>query len=248
MPSRVVRTVLPPLLVGGSLLALMQAAKRLDLLPITVPAPSDVAAAFGRSHDDLFYHMLPTVLSAATGFAIATLLALTLGALAVGWRGAERSVLRFGIVVDSIPLLALTPILMVWVGNGLTARIVIATIAGLFPLLVGTVQGFKAVDRNLAELFHVMAASRWQRLRRLAWPSALPYLFAALKVAAPLCVLGALIAEWVSADRGLGIMMTYALFSFDVPLAWLTITAVCAVAVLAYGLVAGVEWLVLGRG
>ena len=124
--------------------------------------------------------------------------------------------------------------------------VVIATIAALFPLLVGVVQGFKAVDRNVSELFHILAASRWQRLRKLAFPSALPYLFSALKIAAPLSVLGALIAEWVSADRGLGIMMIYALFSFDVPLAWLTILAVCFVATLAYGLVALAERIVLG--
>ena len=146
-----------------------------------------------------------------------------------------------------MPLIALTPILMVWVGNGLTSRIIISTVAALFPLLVGAVQGFKAVDRNASELFHVLAATRWQRLRKLSFPSALPYLFAALKIAAPIAVLGALIAEWVSADRGLGIMMTYAFFSFNVPLAWLTIIAVCTIATTAYGLVAIVERLVVGQ-
>ncbi len=146
--------------------------------------------------------------------------------------------MRFGVVVDSIPLIALTPVLMIWVGNGLAARITIATIAPLFPLLVGAVQGFKASERNVSELFHLLGATRRQKLLKLALPSALPYLFAALKVAAPLAVLGALIAEWVSADRGLGIMMTYALFSFDVPLAWATILAVCVLATTAYGFVA----------
>ncbi len=237
---------LAPLGIVIALVALWQGAKMAGLLPITVPAPSEIAEAFTRSYGDLFYHMVPTVLSAAAGFALAVLIALALGAVAISFRKSEPTILKLGIVVDSIPLIALTPILMVWIGNGPASRIVIATIAALFPLLVGVVQGFKAVDRNVAELFHLLAASRWQRLVKLAFPSALPYLFSALKIAAPLSVLGALIAEWVSADRGLGIMMIYALFSFDVPLAWLTIVAVCIVATLAYGLVALAERIILG--
>jgi len=228
------------------ILVIWELAKAANLLPITVPAPSEIAGAFTRSWSDLFYHMVPTVLSAAAGFFLATLVALVLGAVATSWRRTEPSIMKFAIIVDSIPLIALTPILMVWVGNGLASRIVIATIAALFPLVVGVIQGFKAIDRNVSELFHILAASRWQRLAKLAFPSALPYLFSALKIAAPLSVLGALIAEWVSADRGLGIMMTYALFSFDVPLAWLTIVAVCLVATIAYGLVALAERIVIG--
>ena len=235
-----------PIIVVAALLGLWQGAKLAGWLPITVPAPSEVGAAFGRSWSDLFYHMVPTVLSAVLGFVLAALIALVLGGIAISWRRSEGSILKLAIVVDSIPLIALTPILMVWVGNGLASRIVIATIAALFPLVVGVVQGFKAVDRNVSELFHILAATRWQRLAKLAFPSALPYLFAALKIAAPLAVLGALIAEWVSADRGLGIMMIYALFSFDVPLAWLTILAVCLVATIAYGLVAIAERITLG--
>ena len=237
---------LAPVAVFAVLVALLEALKRADILPVTVPAPSEIAGAFSRSYADLFYHMVPTVLSAVTGFVLAALIALTLGVVAVVYKRAERPVMTLGIVIDSIPLIALTPILMVWVGNGLPARIIIGTIAALFPLLVGVVQGFKAVDRNVSELFYILAASRWQQMTKLAFPTALPFIFAALKIAAPLAVLGALLAEWVSADRGLGIMMIYALFSFDVPLTWLTILAVCVIATLAYGLVALAEKLVLG--
>lgn len=220
---------------------LLEIAKRADWLPVTIPSPSEIAGAFDRSADDLFYHMAPTVLSALAGYGIAILIAGCLAAFASAWKRAKRSVLTFGVIVDSIPLIALTPILMIWLGNGIESRIVIATIASLFPLLVGAVQGLTSIDRNKSELFHVLSASRLQRLRMLALPSALPYLFAAMKIAAPLAVLGALIAEWVNAERGLGIMMVYALFSFDVPLVWLTIIAVCALAMIGYGLVAIAE-------
>jgi ABC-type nitrate/sulfonate/bicarbonate transport system permease component len=244
--ARLLATVLPPLGVLAVLILGLEFAETRGWLPVTVPVPSAIAAAFAEKHGDLFFHMAPTVLSALVGFFAAFVIAVSLAALATAWRKAEAPVMRLGVVLDSVPLIALTPILMVWVGNGIAPRILIATMAALFPLLVGAVQGFKAVDRNAVELFHVLAASRWQRLTKLSWPSALPYLFAALKIAAPLALLGALIAEWISAERGLGIMMIYALFSFDVPLAWLTIVAICVLAVIAYGLVAGAERILVG--
>jgi ABC-type nitrate/sulfonate/bicarbonate transport system permease component len=253
--SSALGTVALPVFVFLGLALILELAKRAGSLPVTVPAPSEIAGALAVSGGDLLYHMGPTVLAAAGGYVIAALIAFLLGALTAGWPRSEETVLKLGIIVDSIPLIALTPILMVFIGTGMTSRIVIATIAALFPLLVGAVQGFKAVERNAAELFHVLSARPWQKLRKLALPTALPYLFAALKIAAPLAILGALIAEWVNADRGLGIMMVYALFSFNVPLVWLTIITVAALAMSAYGLVALAERLVvrwetagLGRG
>ncbi|MGF1627418.1 MAG: ABC transporter permease [Alphaproteobacteria bacterium] len=230
-----------PAAVFVAVIGLMEGAKHLGWLPVTIPAPSGIAGAFERSADDLFYHMTPTVLAALIGYGIAFAAAALLASLATLWRRARQPVLTVGVIVDSIPLIALTPILMVWLGNGMESRIVIATIACVFPLLVGMSQGLAATDRMMGELFHVLSASRWQRLRMLSLPSALPYLFAAMKIAAPLAVLGALIAEWVSAERGLGIMMVYALFSFDVPLVWLTIVAVCVLAMAGYVLVALAE-------
>jgi len=234
-----------PVAVFLVLAMLLELAKRAGWLPITVPAPTEIVGALTVSWADLLYHMGPTIVAAASGYAIAAVIAFLLGALATSWPRSEPTVVKLGIVVDSVPLIALTPILMIFIGTGMTSRIVIATIAALFPLLVGAIQGFKAVDRNAAELFHVLSARRWQKLTKLALPVALPYLFAALKIAAPLAILGALIAEWVNADRGLGIMMVYALFSFNVPLVWLTIVAVSALAVSAYGIVALAERLVI---
>jgi ABC-type nitrate/sulfonate/bicarbonate transport system permease component len=245
--GKIVAAAGPSLVTLAVLVAVWEACERAKLLPVTVPAPSQIAAAFADSYDALFDNAAPTALSALAGFALAAVIAFALGAVALRFPRAEPAVLRLGVFIDSIPLIALTPILMVWIGNGLSSRIAIGTIAALFPMLVAIVQGFKAIDRSTAELFHVLAASPAQRLTKLAIPTALPYIFAGFKVAAPLAVLGALIAEWVSADQGLGIMMTYAIFSFNAPLAWLCILAVCALALLAYSAVAVAEWLVTGQ-
>lgn len=238
---RLVRTALPPTLVLLVVLLGMEAAKAAGWLPITVPAPSQIAAVFPQQAADLAYHAGGTLRSALAGFAIAAGTALLLASVALSVQSTERPILSIGVLIDCVPLIALAPIFVIWVGQGPTLYITISAISAFFPLLLGMVQGLKASDRNARELFHVLAASRWQRLRLLALPSSLPYIFAALKIAAPLALLGALIAEWMGAERGLGAMIIYALFSFNVPVVWLTILTVCAISALAYGLIALIE-------
>jgi ABC-type nitrate/sulfonate/bicarbonate transport system permease component len=233
-----------PVLVVAALLVGLESLKTRDALPITLPAPSQIASAWTAQHEALLFHLGPTLRTAVTGYLLAALSGLGLAVLATLVPRSERSVLGLGVAVDSLPLIALSPILMLWLGNGPAAHVPITWIACQFPLLVGLVRGMKAVPRSGEELFHVLAASPWQRWRKLVLPTALPYAFAALKVAAPLAVLGALIAEWVSAERGLGIMMVYALFSFDAAQVWLVILTVCLLSVTAYGLVALAERLV----
>ena len=236
-----VRAALPPVLVIGALVVLWEAAQAAGLLPITVPAPSAVAEAFVSDWEDLAYHAVSTIRSAAVGYLCAVLVAAALAGFAVSWPRAEKGVFTAGILVDSTPLIAVAPIFMIWLGNGMTLHVVTAAIAALFPLLVGLIQGFKSADATSRELFHVLSATRWQVLTRLALPSALPYLFSALKVAAPLALLGTLIAEWMGTDRGLGTMIIYALFSFNVPLVWVGIITVSAITAASYGLVALAE-------
>ncbi|MEM6381923.1 MAG: ABC transporter permease [Pseudomonadota bacterium] len=235
------RNVLPPILVIAGLLVVWELAFAADLLPITVPSPTQVWAAFLTEWDDLFYHASSTIRSAAIGYLCAALVAAALAAFAVSWPRAERGVFTFGILVDSTPLIAVAPIFMIWLGNGITLHVVTAAIAGLFPMLVGLIQGFKSADPTSRELFHVLSATRWQVLTRLALPSALPFIFSALKIAAPLALLGTLIAEWMGTDRGLGTMIIYALFSFNVPLVWVGIIAVSAITAVSYGIVALAE-------
>jgi len=239
--SDVGRTVLPPLAVLLSIILAMEWAKSAGALPITVPAPSQIAAVFPQQAADLWYHAVGTLRSAIAGYAIAACAALALASVALSRPASERPILSLGVLVDCVPLIALAPIFLIWIGQGPILYITISAISAFFPLLLGMVQGLKASDPRARELFHVIAATRMQRLRLLAVPSALPYIFAALKIAAPLSLLGALIAEWMGAERGLGAMIIYALFSFNVPVVWLTILTVCTISALAYGMIALIE-------
>jgi len=245
-PTGFVSAVWPPAATFAGLLLCLEIASAAGWLPITVPPPSAVIVEFGTSGPDLLYHVWPSILATVAGFAISALVAAAFAAVGSSWRRAGGPVFTLGVLVDSTPLIAVAPILVAFIGGGMTLHVVVAAVACFFPILMGMMKGFRAVDRNSDELFHVLAASRWQWLVKLALPSALPFIFAGFKIAAPLAVLGTLIAEWMGAERGVGIMMIYAMFSFDPPQVWMTIVAVCLMAICGYALFAAAERTFLG--
>jgi ABC-type nitrate/sulfonate/bicarbonate transport system permease component len=146
------------------------------------------------------------------------------------------AIYNLGVALASIPLIAATPLLALWLGNGPLTRSLIAGLASYYPLLVGAMQGFRAYEANHMELFHVYSASRWRIFRSLILPSSLPYLFAGFKLAAPLAVLGSLTAELTGAENGVGVIMLSALFSFDIQLVWLTVLIACSLSGAGYAL------------
>ena len=235
------RAAILPLAVLIGVLLLMEVAKRGGLFPITVAAPSEVWRAVVESPRIVTETLLPTLYAATLGYLCAAAAALLAASIANTLAGTYAPIYRFGVALASIPLTATTPLLVVWMGNGLSTRVVIAALASFFPILVGAMQGFRAYESTSAELFHVLAATRLQRLRLLVLPSALPLLFAGLKIAAPAAILGTILSEWTGAERGLGVLMIYALGAFDVPKVWFSVFAACALAAGVYGVLAAIE-------
>jgi ABC-type nitrate/sulfonate/bicarbonate transport system permease component len=233
-----------PLLTILALLAVLEAMKWAHLLPVFVPAPSQVFSEIIRSPRLVSDNLAPTALKATLGCLIATAIAITAGAIAILIRQFYGAIYNASVTLNSIPIIATAPLLALWLGTGPQVQIVIAALACQFPILVGTVQGLQAADANQRELLHVLSATRVQTLRYLLLPSALPYLFAGFKIAAPSAVLGAITAEWAGADRGVGAMMLYALFSYDTPKVWLSVFLTCLLAASGYGIVVLVERLV----
>jgi NitT/TauT family transport system permease protein len=232
--------VLPLSILAGCFL-LLEGLARGGAMPVTIPAPSEVWARFAAAPNVVWYHAAPTLYSAASGYAAALAVSLGLAALATLFDRSRGTIYNAAVILHSIPLIALTPLLVIWLGAGFQTRAIIAAIACFFPMLVGAIQGFRATDPGARELFLVLAARPWQRFLWLAMPSALPFLFSGLKIAAPSAVLGTIIAEWAGADRGLGILMLHALFAFQPPQVWIGIIACCVLAVLAYASIALLE-------
>ena len=222
------------------LLGLAESAKYFGVLPVFVPSPSQVAA---EVVDDpaLLGNVASTAYKAASGYGIAATVAVGAAAIAVLVRPLYGSIYNLGVGIHAVPIIATAPLLALWLGVGPQVQITIAALASQFPMLVGTMQGLQSADAQQRELMHVLSATRAQMLRFLLLPSALPYLFAGFKIAAPSAILGAVTAEWAGADRGVGAMMLYALFSYDTPKVWLAVLITCLMAAGGYGFWALVE-------
>jgi len=209
--------------------------------PATLPRPSDVLALLYNEHAVLLAQLGTTVLTAGWGLLLALLLALGVGFAVYAAPLSEAPVLTAGAVLSSVPMIAIAPILSVWLGLSLGTRVLITVVICFFPLLVSVVQGLRESKAGEQELFTVLAASRWQRFRLLALPSAVPLLFVGLKISAPLAVLGALIGEWNGAETGLGVVMLNAMFGLQVQRLWATVLIACAVSSLAYAYICLLE-------
>ena len=224
-------------------LALWEAAVASKVAPVTISSPSRIARTVFEEWGTLWFHMEPTLLTATIGYLAAAATALFVGFLVYSVPRIENTVLTVGAVMDSIPMIAIAPILIIWMGLSLSTRITITAIICLFPILISMIQGLRAQPRNTQELFTVLAATPLQRFRFLALPNALPYLFVGLKIAAPLAVLGALVAEWTGAEWGLGVFMINAMFGLRVDQLWSAVLLACAMSSGAYGLVCLFEYL-----
>ncbi|RAI45430.1 ABC transporter permease [Rhodoplanes roseus] len=230
-----------PLVTATVLLVAAEAAQRAGLLPVFVPSPSQVIAEAVQDPRLIYENVGQTAWRAAVGYSIAAGIAIGAASLAVVVRPLYGPVYNLGVMLHSIPIIALAPLLATWIGTGSQLQIAIAALTSQFAMLVGTIQGLRAADARQRELLHVLSASRLQMLRYLLVPSALPYLFAGLKIAAPSAVLGAITAEWAGADRGVGAMMLYALFAYDTPKVWLSVLLTCLLAASGYAIWAAIE-------
>lgn len=222
----------------------------LRLVPqrVTVfPPPSTIGATLVSNAGLFAAAARTTLIEAAAGLAIACVLAALLAVVFLRSKALEDSLYNVAVFMHGIPLIALMPILNIWLGTGLAPKIAVAALASFFPLLVNTTRGLQSVDEQLLELLRALDASWWKTLRTVRWPTALPFLFAALKIGAPSAVLGATVGEWIGSQTGLGYRILAAMFSFDPPMLWATMVVSAAVALSGFGLFALLEHLTIGR-
>ena len=226
----------PPLLILLVIVAAWEAAVRLlDVPPWLLPAPSKIALRFAHTQD-LAYHTGLTLLEAGLGFAISAVLGVALSAGIANSRFLERGVLPYVIVSNAVPIIAIVPLLNIWLGFGITTKIVIAAIITFFPIVTNTTRGLKAADPRILDLMHSINATAAQLFFKVQLPSALPFVFAGFRIAASLSLVGAVVGEFYGADRGLGYLVITAATQLRTDLLFVAIIVLAGIGIFAFWL------------
>ncbi|HEY8596787.1 MAG TPA: ABC transporter permease [Thermomicrobiales bacterium] len=212
-----------------------------------LPPPGRVATRFlsaladGTWWANTSVTLIESLLGFALGFAVATVLGYLLAHLPL----LERLVSPYIAASQALPIVAIAPILLLWLGFGLLPKVIVAAIVVFFPMLINTIGGLRRIDPSLREVALVYGASRWQMFRYVEVPLALPTILGGTRIGFTLAVTGATVAEFMGADRGLGLLLNVSKGLFDTPLLFVALLTLVTIAMLAYGLVALLERLIV---
>lgn len=185
-----------------------------------IAGPVEIAATINERASGLWEASVVTLSEALVGLILAIVLGLVVAIMIDAVRLVGPTLYRLSVVVYSIPIIALAPILVLWFGPTFTARALTAMLASFLPIVINVVQGLRAAPFAVSELGDSLAMSRLAILLQLRFRYAMPAFFASLKIAAPSAFIAAMISEWINAERGLGINLLYAMFSFNVDALW----------------------------
>ncbi len=208
-----------------------------------LPAPVEVWGRFLQILQDgtLLRHTAATLLEVILGLMTGSTLATFLGYWLARSRLLEQVMAPYLVASQAIPIVAIAPLIIIWCKPGLFPKVLICALIVFFPILVNTVVGLRAVPDNLRDLMRSLRASRLQILHHLEIPAALPVFLGGLRVGATLSVIGAIVGEFVSADRGLGFLINVGRGQFDTPLVFVAVFTLIALAMSLYGIVVLLE-------
>ena len=209
------------------------------------PSPVQVLEVFGKEGEILWINFWPTLMEAAAGFALGNGIAVVLAVWFVHSQLAERAFYPIAVFINTIPIIAIAPILVLMLGNGYAPKIVIAALICFFPTLVNMVRGLKSVSPQMLDLMRVLSANQAEVLWKIRLQSSLPFLFAALKIASTTSVIGAIVGEWIGSNYGLGSLIIEATYNFRAPLLYATVILGAGMAVAAFTITTIVERRVL---
>ena len=183
-----------------------------------LPPPSQVFMALYRGFASNLYpeHIAVTLTETFLGFLLGTALAFVLGTFVALSRRVEYFLYPFIVMFQAMPKVALAPLIIVWFGLGLTSKVINAALVAFFPLMVNTIVGLRSAEEDRINLMRSLAASKWQIFWMLRLPNALPFIFAGLEIAMIFALIGAIVAEFIGAEKGLGMLIQSMNINVDV--------------------------------
>lgn len=238
-----VRALLQPVLAIAALFVVWEGLVRLFSVPaFLLPAPTAIWAALAKMGASTFFgHFGATLVTVTLGFALSVAVSIPLAVAITASSALSRFLYPLLILTQSIPKVALAPILIVALGANELPRVLVAFLVAFFPLVVSTASGLLAAPPELLELGRSYRASRLKELMRIRLPYAIPFIFSGLKVASALSVVGTVVAEFVAADKGLGYLITTSMAFFETPVAWGAVVVLAFLGMALFALLAVLE-------
>lgn len=218
----------------GALAAWELAVRLLEVPAYLLPPPSSIIRRIFVDHRLFAVHAWATIVEVLAGFGLAIVVSIPLAAVLARFRPLESALYPLLVASQTIPKVAIAPLLVVWFGFGLLPKVLIVFLIAFFPIVVDSMVGFRSVPREVTWLARSMGASQWDTFRRISVPAALPHIFAGLKVASTLAVVGAVVGEFVAADRGLGYQLIVANGVMDVQLSFSLLLLLSVLGVVLY--------------
>jgi NitT/TauT family transport system permease protein len=216
-----------------------------DVSPLILPPPTDVASTIVDRWSTLQPEFVVTLLEAVQGFLLAAVVGFALAVLITSWRVLRLALYPLIVASQAIPTIAIAPLLITWFGFGPTSKILVSALIAFFPMVVSSAAGLASLDSGVVSLMRSFPASRAQIFLRARLPNALPQIFAGLKVAAVLSVIGAVVGEWVGADEGLGYLIVRANASLAIEIVFASIVLLALMGMGLFMAVALLERLVI---
>ena len=213
--------------------------------PFIAPSPVVVLETLIAKSDVLMSNLWPTMVEAVGGFIIGNLFAVALATAFVHRKTISETFFPLVVLINSIPVVAKAPILVLLLGNGFAPKIAIAAVISFFPTLVNMVRGLEAVNPQAMELMRVLSASKREVFLKLRLYNSLPYLFSGLRISASSSVVGAIVGEWIGSNYGIGALIIQATYAFDSALLYATVLVGSAFSVLFFMAISLAERLIV---
>jgi NitT/TauT family transport system permease protein len=213
----------------------------LGLSEFVLPTPWSIGRRLVVDFALLIAHAAYTVFEVVAGFGLAVAIGIPLALAIFYWRPFERAIYPMLVALQTIPKIALAPLLVLYLGYGWGPKISLAFLISFFPVVISTVVGLQSLEKGLVNLVRSMGANEWQTFVKVRLPAALPSVFGGFKVAIGLAVIGAIIGEYVAAERGLGYLQLQANARFDTALNFATVVVISALGVLLYFVLSFIE-------
>ncbi len=236
----------PPAVLLAAIVAGWEWAVRAFGIPFYIlPAPSRIARLAVADRGLLLGEAAVTLLEILLGFGIALVVGIGLALLIFASRTVERAVYPLVIASQTVPVFAIAPLLIVWLGYGMLSKVAMAALIVFFPIVVNTVDGLRAADPDAVNLLLILGATPAQVLLKIRAPAALPFVFSGIRIAVATSVIGAVIGEWVGATQGLGFLMIHANAQLHIDLVFAAIAVLSLMAIALFVAASGAEWLLL---